>query len=109
MDAHAPEPTRFVALDVHKHDVMVGAVAARQTMVLPPRRVPLVAFPDWAQEHLGPTDAVVLEATANAWHLYDRLTPLVATVTVAHAGAIKLIAQARVKTDCASRVAPKVQ
>jgi transposase len=99
MDEHAPEPTRFVALDVHKHYVMVGAVDGRQTMVLPPLRVPLGEFPTWAQEHLGAMDAVVLEATANAWHLYDLLTPLVAAVTVAHAGVIKLIAQARVKTD----------
>jgi len=93
------EPTRFVALDVHKQYVMVGAVDARQEVVLPPRRVALVEFPDWARDHLTTMDAVVLEATANAWHLYDLLTPLVATVTVAHAGVIKLIAHARVKTD----------
>jgi len=94
-----PEPTRFVALDVHKQYVMVGAVDARQEVVLPPRRVALVEFPDWARDHLTTTDAVVLEATANAWSLYDGLTPLVGTVTVAHAGVIKLIAHARVKTD----------
>lgn len=99
MDEPVPEPTRFVALDVHKHYVVVGAVDARQSMVLVPRRVPLGEFGAWAQEHLGRTDAVVLEATANAWSLYDLLTPLVAAVTVAHAGVIKLIAQARVKTD----------
>ncbi len=78
---------------------MVGAVDARQEVILPPRRVTLVEFPEWARGHLTTTDAVVLEATANAWHLYDLLTPLVATVTVAHAGVIKLIAHARVKTD----------
>lgn len=99
MEEHDPEPTRFVALDVHKHYVMVGAVDARQTVVLPPRRVALGEFAAWAQEHLSRTDAVVLEATANAWHLYDLLTPLVSAVTVANAGLIKLIAQARVKTD----------
>jgi len=98
-DEAGPEPTRFVALDVHKHYIMVGAVDARQTVVLPPRRVSWGEFPDWARAHLAATDAVVLEATANAWHLYDLLTPLVAAVTVAHAGLIKLIAQARVKTD----------
>lgn len=93
------ESTRFVGLDVHKHYVMVGAVDARQEVVLPPRRVALVAFPDWARAQLRPSDAVVLEATANAWHLHDLLVPLVATVTVAHAGAIKLISRAPVKTD----------
>ena len=48
---------------------------------------------------MRPSDAVVLEATANAWHLYDLLVLLVAAVTVAHAGAIKLISRAQVKTD----------
>jgi transposase len=42
---------------------------------------------------------VVLEATANAWLLYDQLQPLVAEVIVAHPQAVKLIAAARVKTD----------
>jgi len=41
----------------------------------------------------------VLEATANAWLLYDQLQPLVAPVVVAHPQAVKLIAAARVKTD----------
>ncbi len=99
MEEAVVEPLRFVALDVHKHYVMVGAVDARQTIVLTPRRVGLPDFPDWARAHLTATDAVVLEATANAWHLYDVLAPLTAAVTVAHAGAIKAIAQARVKTD----------
>jgi hypothetical protein len=48
---------------------------------------------------LTPSDAVVLEATANAWLFYDQLTPLVADVVVAHPQAVKLIAAARVKTD----------
>lgn len=99
MENAIKEPERFVALDVHKQYVMVGAVDARQTVVLPPRRVALVEFGDWARAHLTAADAVVLEATANAWFLYDLLAPLVATVTVAHAGVIKLIARARVKTD----------
>ena len=99
MENAIKEPERFVGLDVHKQYVMVGAVDARQTVVLPPRRVALVEFGDWARAHLTAADAVVLEATANAWSLYDLLAPLVAAVTVAHAGVIKLIAQARVKTD----------
>lgn len=99
MTETSAEPTRFVGLDVHKRYLMVGAVDAHQEVVLPPRRVALEEFPDWAHAHLTPADAVVLEATANAWSLHDLLAPLVATVTVAHAGAIKLIARARVKTD----------
>lgn len=42
---------------------------------------------------------MVLEATSNAWLLYDQLQPLVAEVVVAHPQAVKLIAAARVKTD----------
>lgn len=90
---------RFVALDVHKHYVVVGAVNAQQQVVVAPRRVELDNLADWAQHHLRKTDAVVLEATTNAWHLCDQLHPLVASVTVAHPQLIKLITTARVKTD----------
>ena len=49
--------------------------------------------------HLTYLDAVILEATSNAWLFYDQLVPLVASVTVAHPLADQLIAAARVKTD----------
>jgi transposase len=55
--------------------------------------------PSWAKVHVTHADAVVLEATANAWLLYDQLHPLVAEVLVAHPQAVKLIAAAGVKTD----------
>jgi transposase len=42
---------------------------------------------------------VVLEATTNAWTLYDQLAPLVQEVKIAHPLLIKLISSARVKTD----------
>lgn len=45
------------------------------------------------------TDAVVLEATTNAWYLCDQLRPLVSFVTVAHPLLVKVITTARVKTD----------
>src|SRR5260370_6985694 len=96
----APSPaTRFVALDVHGHYVMVGAVDSQQQVVLSPRRFGFAAFAEWASIHLTHADAVVLEATSNAWLLYDQLQPLVAEVVVAHPQAVKLIAAARVKTD----------
>lgn len=91
--------TRFVALDVHRRYLMVGAVDIQQHVVLSPRRFDFEAFAEWAPAHLTRTDAVVLEATANAWLLYDQLQPLVAEVVVAHPQAVKLIAAARVKTD----------
>src|ERR687886_3051146 len=89
---------RFVALDVHRNHVVVGAVDAQQTVVLTPRRFGFAAFATWAQDHLSKTDAVVLEASSNAWLLHDQLVPLVASVTVAHPLGVKLIAAARVKT-----------
>lgn len=90
---------RFVALDVHKHYVLVAAIDATQKVVLSPRKISMERFENWAQEQLFPTDAVVLEATTNAWTLYDLLAPLVAQVKVAHPFLVKLIASARVKTD----------
>lgn len=92
-------PTRFVALDVHRKYVVVGAVDARQHVVLTPRRFGFEAFEEWAPTHLTSSDAVVLEASSNAWLLYDQLKPFVADVVVAHPQAVKLIAAARVKTD----------
>ena len=95
-----PSPaTRFVALDVHRQYLMVGAVDNQQQVVLSPRRFGFAAFAEWAQVHFTHADAVVLEATSNAWLLYDQLQPLVAEVVVAHPQAVKLIAAARVKTD----------
>ena len=91
--------THFVALDVHRQYLMVGAVDREQQVVLSPRRFGFPAFAEWANVHFTHADAVVLEATSNAWLLYDQLQPLVAEVVVAHPQAVKLIAAARVKTD----------
>jgi transposase len=93
------EPTRFVGLDLHKDYVVLGAVDAKQKIVMPPRRFPLHEFAVWQAHHLLTSDAVVLEATANAWALYDQLVSHVASVTVAHPLLVKLITAARVKTD----------
>lgn len=92
-------PVRFVGLDVHRQSITVAAVDKEQQVVLRPRRFALAEFLDWAKSHLTPTDAVVEDATTNAWQFYDHLQPLVASVTVAHPVFVKLIAAARVKTD----------
>ncbi len=99
MSSPAPQPSCFVALDLHKHYLVVGAVDAKQQVVMPPQRITLVEFATWAPMHLSHHDAVVLEATTTAWRIYDLLHPLVATVTVANPLLVKLIAAARVKTD----------
>ena len=57
---------RFIAIDIHKHYLMIGAIDAAKQVVLPPRRVELSRWPKWAPANLLPTDAVVIEATTNA-------------------------------------------
>ena len=75
---------RFIAIDIHKHYLMIGAIDAHKQVVLPPRRVELSRWPQWAQANLLPTDAVVIEATTNAWAIYDLLAPLVGRAVVVH-------------------------
>ena len=92
-------PTRFVALDIHKAYVVIGAVDGTQTVVLPPRRVSLPQFAEWATQHLLQSRQVVLETTINAWTFYDQLIPLVSRVVVANPAQVKLIASSGSKTD----------
>jgi transposase len=90
---------RFVGLDVHRRYATVAAVDSRQQVVLTVRRIEFNDFDVWIRKHLRKTDVVTLEATSNAWHLYDKLVPLVASVTVANPMQIALIAKTLVKTD----------
>ncbi len=92
-------PKRYVALDIHKQYVMVGALSADGEVLLRPRRVGIGRLPEWVQKHLRSTDHVVIEATTNAWHIHDLITPLVARTVVAHPPEVKKIVNARVKTD----------
>ena len=100
MDA-TPETAaqRFVAIDAHKAYVMIGAVDAQQNVVLEPRRVDLAQFPTWIAKNLAPSDAVALEVTTTAWHLYDQLCARGCAVVIANPLAVKLIAETAVKTD----------
>ena len=93
------EEKRYVGLDVHKYFVVAAGVNATHEVVLRPQRVNLTAFPAWARKHLRPSDEVVLEATGNAWYVYDLLEPLVSRVVVGVTQQIRLIAAAMVKTD----------
>ena len=92
-------PSRFVGIDLHKHFVVIAAVDALQQIVLKPQRIPLDNLPAWAKTHLNSDDAVVLEATTNAWTVYDLLAPLVARCVVANPLQVKWISAAAVKTD----------
>jgi transposase len=90
---------RFVGLDVHRRYATVAAVDSKQQVVLTVRRIDFEEFDVWIRKHLRKTDVLTLEATSNAWHLYDKLVPLVASVTVANPMQIALIARTLVKTD----------
>ena len=90
---------RYVALDIHREYVMAGGMNSKQEWVLRPRRVEMERFRAWAATNLQEGDAVVLEATTNVWDIYDIVAPLVSRAVVAHAAAVRQIAEARVKTD----------
>src|SRR5215207_4726909 len=68
---------RFIAIDIHKHYLMVGAIDGEQRIVMVPRKVELQRWLAWAQSNLLPSDEVVLEATTNAWAIYDQVVTLV--------------------------------
>ena len=93
------EIQRYIALDIHKEYVMVGAWNTGQDWVIRPRRVDMVKFRAWVANNLQAGDAVVIETTTNVWDICDIVAPLVTRAVVAHAGAVRQIAEARVKTD----------
>ncbi len=89
--------TRFVGVDLHKHFVVVAAVDAQQQLVLKPTgRLNLDDWPAWAATPLGPHDAVVVEATGNAWWRYDIVASLVGRVVVANPLQVRWIVVAAV-------------
>src|SRR3989304_2445330 len=90
---------RYIALDIHKEYVLAGGMNAAQEWTLPPRRVMMGQFREWSEKNLGEGDAVGIETTTNVWDIYDIVAPLVTRAVVAHAGAVRQIAEARVKTD----------
>jgi hypothetical protein len=90
---------RYIGFDIHKEYALVGGQNARQEWVMQPGRVGLEKFREWAQANLRPGDAAIIETTTNVWDVYDIVAPLVSYVVVAHAGGVRQIAEARVKTD----------
>ena len=90
---------RYLAIDIHKHYVMIGGMNDQQQWTLRPRKVQMSRFRDWAAQNLKSGDAVVLETTSNVWDIYDIVVPLVTKTLVANAYKVRQIAEARVKTD----------
>ena len=90
---------RYIGFDIHKEYALVGGQNARQEWVMQPRRIGLEKFREWAQANLQLGDAAIIETTTNVWAVYDIVAPLVSYAVVAHAGGVRQIAEARVKTD----------
>jgi len=90
---------RYIAFDIHKEYALVGGQNVQQEWVMIPRRIGMEKLREWAATNLRKGDAVVIETTTNVWDVYDIVEPLVSYVVVAHAGGVRQIAEARVKTD----------
>jgi transposase len=90
---------RYMALDIHREYLLVGAWNGEKDWVLTPRRVSTEKFPEWAKKNIRAGDIVVLETTTNVWTTYDIVAPLASRVLVANAAEVGEIANARVKTD----------
>jgi transposase len=90
---------RYIALDIHKEYVLAGGQNAKQEWVVLPCQIKMAKFREWASANLQAGDAVVIETTTNVWDIYDIVAPLTTHTVVAHAGAVRQIAEARVKTD----------
>jgi transposase len=90
---------RYIAIDIHKHYVLLGGMNHQREWVLRPRKVRMSRFPEWVRKNLKPTDAVVIESTSNAWEIYDLIEPIVAKTVVANPLKVGQISGAKVKTD----------
>src|SRR3712207_5424220 len=98
-DGERRRPMRIVGLDVHR--VFAEAVMLDEGKVVRPGRVgmtrePLDAF---ARAVLTHDDRVVVEATGNGTAVAEVLAPHVGRVVIANPRQVRLIAEARIKTD----------
>jgi len=90
---------RYLALDIHREYILVGAWNEKKEWVLTPRRVGIEKFPEWAKKNLRLGDIVVLETTTNVWTICDIVAPLAGRVLVANAAEVWELTGPRVKTD----------
>ena len=90
---------RYMAMDIHREYILVGAWNEEKEWILMPRRVSIERFPEWAKKNIRAGDILVLETTTNVWATYDIVAPLAGRVLVANAAEVEEIAKARVKTD----------
>ena len=90
---------RYFGMDTHKKFVMVAAVNAEQQVLIEPQRVEMADLVYWSEQTLTPQDSVVIEVTANTWHIYDILAAHAGEVVVANSFKTRIIAEARIKSD----------
>lgn len=90
---------RYIAIDIHKHYVVLGGMDPQKEWVLRIRKVRMSRFPEWVLKNLKLTDAVVIESTSNAWEIHDLIAPLAGKTVVANPLKVGQIAGAKVKTD----------
>jgi transposase len=91
--------TRFIGLDIHKAYFVAVGVNAQREVVFGPRKVSVYQLESWVEKHLKPEDAVVLEATTNAYLFHDVIRAHVGSVTVVHPPHVSLVTRVPVKTD----------
>lgn len=90
---------RYFGIDTHKKYVVVASVNEHQEVLSLPQRVEMTDLAKWAAKTLTQQDRAVIEATTNAWHIYDILAVHTGQVLVANPYKTKLIAEARIKSD----------
>lgn len=93
------KPKRFIGLDLHRFYLVASGVNQEVEKVYGPRRVELVDLEDWIRKTITPEDALVVEATANAFQVYDALLPYAHSVIVVHPPHLAIIVCSQVKTD----------
>lgn len=93
------KPTRFIALDIHKHYFVAVGVNREKETVYGPCKISNHGLEQWIVKVLTPQDAVVLEMTTNTYTFYDALEPHVHSVTVVHPPHVALITRSPVMND----------
>jgi transposase len=92
--------TRFVGLDVHKHEVTYCIVAAGGSVISQGKfALDRLTLDKFARNTLAAGDQVALESTTNCWAVAETLRPHVSRVVVSNPMATKAIAQSKIKTD----------
>jgi transposase len=99
MYSDKPKPTRFIGLDLHRYYLVATGVDAELNKVYGPHRVDLIELEEWISKVITKQDALVVEATANAFMVYDALVSHAHSVMIVHPPHLALIVQSQVKTD----------